>query len=221
MLSNFKRLVATLTLGVLFAGFAQASTYVDFLNINDTNHLDGFSVAGTQVNTDDRNILDIDVSAFFLEVVNGDPPKVMFDTLSFNIVAPDNFFIRSVKYSEGLKTTVNGGTTISHGSISVNGVGQSLGVFSFFNPNLASTPFSLGPVEILLDNQVTSAFVAITNSLTAVGGIASVHKGFNADGELEMPSLEVTLQAVPVPAAVWLFGSALVGFVTFSRRRAS
>ncbi|MCU7887858.1 MAG: VPLPA-CTERM sorting domain-containing protein [Candidatus Thiodiazotropha sp. (ex Lucinoma aequizonata)] len=27
------------------------------------------------------------------------------------------------------------------------------------------------------------------------------------------------IQAVPLPAAAWLFGSALIGFVSFSRRR--
>jgi len=37
-----------------------------------------------------------------------------------------------------------------------------------------------------------------------------------------VPSVDnITLQAVPVPAAVWLFGSALAGLVGFKRRRAS
>jgi hypothetical protein len=30
---------------------------------------------------------------------------------------------------------------------------------------------------------------------------------------------EITLSAVPLPAAAWLFGSALIGFISFSRRR--
>ena len=30
---------------------------------------------------------------------------------------------------------------------------------------------------------------------------------------------DVTVEAVPLPAAAWLFGSALVGFISFSRRR--
>lgn len=30
---------------------------------------------------------------------------------------------------------------------------------------------------------------------------------------------EISLSAVPLPAAAWLFGSALIGFISFSRRR--
>ncbi|MET0053042.1 MAG: VPLPA-CTERM sorting domain-containing protein [Candidatus Thiodiazotropha sp.] len=30
---------------------------------------------------------------------------------------------------------------------------------------------------------------------------------------------DVTVSAVPLPAAAWLFGSALLGFVTYSARR--
>ncbi len=34
-------------------------------------------------------------------------------------------------------------------------------------------------------------------------------------------SINGTASAVPVPAALWLFGSAIIGFIGFSRRRAS
>jgi hypothetical protein len=30
---------------------------------------------------------------------------------------------------------------------------------------------------------------------------------------------DLTMSAVPLPAAAWLFGSALLGFVSYSRRR--
>jgi hypothetical protein len=35
---------------------------------------------------------------------------------------------------------------------------------------------------------------------------------------LELTVRELSVSAVPVPAAIWLFGSALVGFVGMSRR---
>ena len=44
---------------------------------------------------------------------------------------------------------------------------------------------------------------------------------YDQSGGLEMTSLSVnTVSAVPVPAAVWLFGSGLIGLVGFARRRA-
>ena len=218
MLTNIKRLAVAVVLGLMLVDGAQAVT-VSFLNINDTNP-QGFSTAGTAPDPVNGNKLNINVDSFFLEVFNG-AVDVMFDTLSFNIEAPEGFFIKSLKYREGLKTSVNGGTTISHGSLSANGQGSTLGFFA--QPDPGTSNFYL-QTELLLSGQQTFASVAITNSLTAVsfpGGEAKIYKGFNLDNEAEKPFLEVTLQAVPVPAAVWLFGSALVGFIAFSRRRLS
>jgi len=37
--------------------------------------------------------------------------------------------------------------------------------------------------------------------------------------EVAFDKVQLTVSAVPVPAAVWLFGSALIGLVGFSKRR--
>jgi hypothetical protein len=41
----------------------------------------------------------------------------------------------------------------------------------------------------------------------------------NAVDETAASDYDLTMSAVPLPAAAWLFGSALLGFVSFSRRR--
>jgi hypothetical protein len=40
----------------------------------------------------------------------------------------------------------------------------------------------------------------------------------SSDNDTAYAELTVQISAVPVPAAVWLFGTALIGFVGMSRR---
>lgn len=54
-------------------------------------------------------------------------------------------------------------------------------------------------------------FFSDTDLITAIRFNNSVNDGFKVDN--------IAASVVPVPAAVWLFGSALVGFVGYSRRR--
>ncbi len=49
--------------------------------------------------------------------------------------------------------------------------------------------------------------------------ISSIHGG--NDAAHLGTFLQAELSAVPIPAAVWLFGTALVGLVGFSRRKQS
>lgn len=212
MLLNFKHMsmMAMLCLAP-FTG-AQAAS-VDFLNINTPDALVG---AGFGVQTVNENTLNVDVSLFQVNASATTPSPVdaMFDTISFNIVAHAGYFIDRIKFSEGLTASVVGeGLAIADGSLSVNGYVKGLGKHIYGAGDGGTVTLST-----FLDQsqfgQVTSATVTITNSLVALstGGVASIVKDFT--------SLEVeTLSQVPIPAAVWLFGSVLVGFVAFSRRR--
>ena len=56
-------------------------------------------------------------------------------------------------------------------------------------------------------------FFSSTDLITAIRFNNSVNDGFKFDN--------VSVSAVPVPAAAWLFGSALLGFFGFSRRKAN
>lgn len=48
-----------------------------------------------------------------------------------------------------------------------------------------------------------------------VSGVRKIEVNFAGSGALD----NVTYNVVPVPASVWLFGSALIGFIGYSRRR--
>jgi hypothetical protein len=52
-----------------------------------------------------------------------------------------------------------------------------------------------------------------------VGLIDELHLGFGDVFLVDDLSLNATLSSVPAPAAVWLFGTGLLGFIGFSKRR--
>ncbi|MGJ0491434.1 hypothetical protein [Methylobacter sp.] len=67
-------------------------------------------------------------------------------------------------------------------------------------------------------NPIPPLFLATGNYILKV--IAdSVASGVFANAEGQQYSLDINAAAVPVPAAIWLFGSALMGLVGFSRRK--
>jgi hypothetical protein len=67
-------------------------------------------------------------------------------------------------------------------------------------------------------NPIPPLFLATGNYILKV--IAdSVAPGVFANAEGQQYSLDINAAAVPVPAAIWLFGSALMGLVGFSRRK--
>jgi hypothetical protein len=60
-----------------------------------------------------------------------------------------------------------------------------------------------------------------TGTLVSVGNIGSTWGAFNKQQYTELWDIKITASAVPVPAAVWMFGSGLLGLVGVARRRKS
>jgi len=64
---------------------------------------------------------------------------------------------------------------------------------------------------------ITSSLITFIEARDGSGnGFPTIEQSLRDDGYFG-PNLRVS--AVPVPAAIWLFGTALIGFVGFSRRR--
>ena len=91
-----------------------------------------------------------------------------------------------------------------------------------FDPQVGSTCFGRSPSGTL--PLVTDTVVDTTNGDLGVGGTpmpAPPFPGFNMNIDILSAQVTdiVTPSAVPIPAAVWLFGSGLVGLVSLARRK--
>ncbi|HAZ60942.1 MAG TPA: hypothetical protein DCY89_05140 [Gammaproteobacteria bacterium] len=140
-----------------------------------------------------------------------------FDTISFRLTASEGWFFTTLDYIEGLQgTATNGGFAFGTGSFTYNGTSVTLGTFPVFSNG--GSGVSVGSLftspTIQLGPQFTTLDITITNSLFA-GAL-----GANATATIAKTSalLNIQTQFIPVPAAAWLFASAMVGLVTIGRR---
>jgi len=230
MNKTIKRLFFGTLLSGLMTGGVQAANVI-FSDINNGDALPGAGFGAQAVDLINLNILNVDVSLFSITAAAGNVEQ-MVDAVTFRISAPTGYFIEQVEFREeyvvSITQNAGGGLAVAGGTLSVYdtvsgevGLGG-LGTHTY----TANTPNGGAHTNVdLLDllspgTRVTDAIVTINNNLLALSmgtgataGVATIAKDFTA--------VEVTLQAVPIPAAAWLFGSVLVGFVTYSRRRTS
>lgn len=124
-------------------------------------------------------------------------------------------------WDENLITWNNapGNNTASTGGVSAAET-TLLGTFSL------DVPSSIPGDEVIFSSSALVAFLlADTDSLATIL-LTRQQQNFSIelfaskeDTTWSAPTLKLDLNPVPVPAAVWLFGTALIGFVGYSRRR--
>lgn len=85
---------------------------------------------------------------------------------------------------------------------------------------LGFTGSTSSSASIALSDETTSLGILQLNPVPGsfIGLVSGTIYTLDLTGEANFP-YHVTLQSVPLPAAVWLFGSALVGFGFISRRK--
>jgi hypothetical protein len=187
-------------------------------------------------------LLALVVSAFF--VVGG---KVSAATVGFNTslatVNPGDSFSLTVQGS-GFDTIVGGGLNLSFNSsvLQINSVTINQSVFEFYIGHgteegildnsfgqLLNTSFNsffgaAGNFDIM-DISFTAVGVGLSNLALSESGLwvfADEFGGYYGDQVTFDPaSVNVVLTTVPVPAAVWLFGSGLIGLIGVAKRRSS
>jgi len=208
-----KGLLVSTLLSWSMVGVVQAAT-VDFTNIMDG---DGqprlFDAANTAPDPTDGNILIIGLNDFTADGASAVTSSAV-DTMSMTINAPAGFFISSVSYTEGGTGITTNGVAAATGSIVVDNTPTNF-LTQLFQPN-ANSGWTITPV-IAYGGNKSSINVSITNSLFAF----AFSPTDTAEITKTSATLTVGIEPVPLPPAVWLFGSTLLGFVAFSRRRLS
>lgn len=205
-----KALLVSLLLGM--SGIAHSAT-VTFSNIVDGNGLPLlFDPATTAPDAGDGNILNIGLTNF-----SADGGSIVtssaVDTLSMIITAPAGYVITSVAYTEAGSGETTGGVAFASGSIVADGIPTNF-LTQVFAPQ-SSSGWSISPTPTLIANKDSIA-VSITNSLIAF----SFTPADVSYIEKSEATLTVSIAAIPVPAAAWLFGSALIALVGIQRRKA-
>ena len=205
---KFRSLVLT---GLVVGGFVLAApagaATVTFSDFSDavSGPPDLFEISTTVPDGGNPNILVIGLDEFMA----GGSVISAFDTLSLRITAPTGYRITSVIYAEtGDGDSTGGGTAIATGSITANGMTNSLASIIFSSS--AVGPWGLGTSFDFSGELVEEVIVTISNVLVAVDG---------ADIVKTMAGLEVTITLIPLPASVVLLSTALIGLAMIRRDR--
>lgn len=210
-MNTFSKTLGALALVGATSG-ASAAT-VSFFDLTDSDP--GNYDIGTT--TASGNVLTLGVTNFVASApgtVLGIPVPFAnaFDTISFKIQAPVGYYITKLSYAEsGTYNNDDPTFTYATGSWVVDGTSQSLGIF--FQGG-ADGQWSLSK-DRMIAGMADLISVSITNNLFAVAptGAASIAK--------TAASLTVEIAPIPVPPAVWMLGSAIVGLATVGRRKSA
>jgi len=205
-----KKILPTLlcTAALAATSAAQAAT-VTFSNFADGNNAALYFDIATTSQT--GNTLTLGLNNFTANGLN----VSALDTLSFLVTAPTGFQITRISYSENGTGQTTNGVALATGSMTADGTPKNF-LTQMFTPNTGASNWSIsGSIDIANKDSIA---VSIVNSLFAVtfGGINDI-----ATVSKTGATIEVEVAPVPLPPAVWMLGSALVGLATVGRRKFS
>jgi len=164
------------------------------------------------------------VSSFI--TVNYDPTSDVFTANGFAQELDDDGSVPAeaiLAGTFGLTTTIDAFGVLSGGTLTIGGTVASLGFNSgtLLTGDLTALGFNNAgdPLEFLFDVTGGDAF-ALYGGGSLSGGIILSNSGFEGNWENSFTADATAASdtgVVPVPAAVWLFGSGLIGLVGFGR----
>jgi hypothetical protein len=198
------------------AGAAQAAT-VTFSNIMDGDGSNALFDTSTTVPSGDGDTLDIGLNNF---TADGTFISSALDTLSLTITADPGRSITSITYTESGSGETANGAAFATGSIVADNQPINFPTV-FFNQNQQGawtiTPESQALTGKIFIANKESIGVSITNSLMAVAFAPNEIARISKTNAFLTVNTEVN--TVPLPAAGWMFGSALISLVIGARRR--
>jgi len=200
----------TITVGDTFKGHYQSYVASHQLNgvvqsalgLNTTGAGAGYEL--TVIAEYDEVILSVGLDGSFTSEVTGGSASLLFDT------SPDYSFTSDTGFSDG-ETILTGAITGGR-SLIIPAVGAGFALLEvtvtdqnadIFSPDIASLN---GVFTLALNGNSVAGVTSVLGNPIAAGDVL-----LGADGNLEV-------QPVPLPAAAWLLGSALVGMTTLGRR---
>ena len=212
---------STLLAALLSIGSMAASAAVATLeNINSSDGGATLFDPGTTsiAATMDPTVNMVTIGLMDFEAITTDvtAPATALDTIFMTVVAPTGYLITGINYFESGTFDVTGGVVVADGSIVVGGTSTDLGTPTVVTDAVgtASGTFSY-PVSVDVAG-LTEVDISATNSL-----LAAVFGSPGASAEIikDVAYFEVELTAVPLPPAVWLFGTAVMGLMAVRSRK--
>ena len=176
---------------------------------------------------------------------NGGPGSLVFGSMSFDYGPTLGIPVYLIADAAGMFGAVQAGLAVDQvitgGAVSSTDAPSALVPFAQYLPNgneLGAVPFAMTNLDVLQDGDAdnlcgtTGGSGALDPTALAPGnlcddGVSGIRMGtapFPGHGaNFDMTSMTVTAitTTVPVPAAVWLFGSGLLGLVGVARRKAA
>lgn len=210
------RVGVLLALPLLLSGVGAQAATVDFTVVSNT----GF---GTETVAGDS--ISFAPSLFAFAFANSGNPSggvtgsIAQGGVQLQITALGNNRITSVTYTEGGEYTITGpsGLVVATGFVRVGGA--ETGFVPFVGSGTTTTT-SWPDISVTASlPSVQSVLVDVSNILVAY--VSNPLSNDSAAIEKLTAGIEVTTQVVPIPPAVWLFGSALLGVGMLRRRFAA
>lgn len=202
-----------LDVGATLLGLAQAHASADIITGSANSNVDGS--AGNKTTSASGGIEDLSVNANLLSILGSGVSLLELDNLTLSSSA-------EVTGDYG-NMIASGGANITSLNLSI--LGQDIQVDANAGPNSIIDLSALGLIgaTLILNEQIadcSDSFCSMTvNALRlSLNGLTNL---FDADIIIGHSYAEMSaenISAVPVPAAVWLFGSAMAGLIGFSRR---
>lgn len=207
----------------LVAGGAALPTFGTILDVYYQAHLQGHQLGGlTLPNGGLNSTYEVTIVARFKEIVTG----IIGTTLTTDVfphvdngawiyvdTTPDYNYISDSGFVNG-DLIATGAIMSGTGSVTNFGFGA-VGFQALTNIAIVSQDVNVFNPDLLSANGI---FTLSTFGTSTVGVSKVLGQVVNPGDLLIAADGNITVTAVPVPAAVWLLGSALAGFVTVRRR---
>ena len=209
--------ISAALLGAVLLGAAGIANATATLTGFSSSQPDRFVIPGSDLTTNALNLVDFPLLNFTAH------NNAAFDTLSFTLNAAPGQVIRDIVLNEEGTIKLDGfGIASGNAELTVNNVSKTVGnifvLASGFNSAFQFNNLGLGnPFSFSVADNKTSVSVTISNFISA--GANGLTGGTMSKTLAQLFVSTSPAAVVPLPPAVFMLGSSLVGLIAVGRRR--